>query len=288
MVNKNDLADIEKVLENRTIRKVVMVAPSFLTDFKYPSIVNQLKKLGFDEVVEVTFGAKIVNREYHRLLKKSNELVISSTCPGVVEAIKNNPELKFFEKNLANIDSPMVAMGKVCKKIYPNYKIFFISPCHMKKVEANKSPFIDYVIDYMQLKVFFSDKGIEEDNTPTNFDKLYNDYTKIYPLSGGLSNTAKIHKILCKTEYEILDGWKEIYKLLIDIRDNPKKYKKLKFLDITFCEGSCIGGPSTNKHISIKKKRAIITKYMKDSLYEKIPEGKRGVFSKVSKLKFSS
>lgn len=287
MKNKNNLVKIEKILKNKKMRKVIMVAPSFLTDFKYPSIVNQLKKLGFNEIVEVTFGAKIVNREYHNLLKKKEGLCISSTCPGIIIGINNNPELELFRKNISKIDSPIVAMGKVCRKLYPKSKIFFLSPCHMKKTEVNNSHYVDYVIDFQQLKKMFEENKILENDNLKKFDKLYNDYTKIYPLSGGLSKTAKIHKILKKNEYIICDGWKKVNEILLDIKKNPKKYKNLKFLDITFCDGGCIGGPCTNQNLSIKEKHKLVSKYMKDSLREKIPEGKKGVFSKVEGMVFS-
>ncbi len=287
MKSKNNISEIEEVLANSKIKKVAMVAPSFLTDFSYPSIVHQLKELGFDEVVEVTFGAKIVNREYHRILKENQgKLCISSTCPGVAESIKNNPELVCFKENIAPIDSPMVAMGKVCRKLYPKYKIFFISPCHMKKTEANNSPQIDYTLDYQQLKVFLEHKNIPQDNSCTTFDKLYNDYTKVYPLSGGLTKTAKIKNILERKEYLICDGWPKFQKLLLKIKNNPEKYKNLKFLDVTFCPGGCIGGPCTNQTLSTRKKYKLVKKYMKNSLREKIPERKKGLFSRISELRF--
>jgi iron only hydrogenase large subunit-like protein len=279
MVNKNDIKLIEKVLEDKRIKKVAMVAPSFLTDFTYPSIVNQLKSLGFDEVVEVTFGAKLVNKEYHNQLKNRNGVLISSTCPGISSLIKNSSELDCFEESLAKIDSPMTAMGKVCRKLYPKYKIFFISPCHMKKTEANKSKYVDFVIDYAQLKVFFQYKNIKENNKKTTFDKLYNDYTKIYPLSGGLTKTARIKNLLAKNQFIIRDGFEDVRKILLEMKKNPRKYKDIKFLDVTFCKGGCIGGPCTNKELSIRKKHKLVKQYMKDSLKEKIPKGKKGLFS---------
>ncbi len=287
MVNKNNISEIEEILADKKIKKVAMIAPSFLTDFKYPSIVNQLKDLGFDEVVEVTFGAKIVNREYHRILKENpRKLCISSTCPGIVESIKNNPELGCFKENIAPIDSPMTAMGKVCRKLCPKHRIFFISPCHMKKTEANNSPHIDYVLDYQQLKVFFEHKNIKEDDSCVTFDKLYNDYTKIYPLSGGLTKTAKIKNILKRKDYKICDGWINVQKLLLKIKKNPKKYKNLKFLDVTFCNGGCIGGPCTNKNLSTRRKHKLVKDYMKNALREKIPERKKGLFSRIEGIIF--
>lgn len=288
MESKNNISKIEEVLANKKIKKVAMVAPSFLTDFTYPSIINQLKKLGFNEVVEVTFGAKIVNREYHKILNEDpNKIHISSTCPGVVESINNDPELTYFKDKIVQIDSPMIAMGKVCRKIYPGYKIFFISPCHMKKVEANNSIYVDYILDYQQLKVFFEHKNIIEDNSCITFDKLYNDYTKIYPLSGGLTKTARLNKLLKKREYIICDGWQKVKSLLIKIKNNPKRYRTLRFLDVTFCEGGCIGGPCTNRDLALRKKHKFVSDYMARSLREKIPENNKGIFSKIKGLYFN-
>ena len=74
---------------------VIMLAPSFVVDFSYPEIILGLRKLGFDKVVEVTYGAKMINREYHKILENSKELIISTTCPGIVETIKTSfPEYK--------------------------------------------------------------------------------------------------------------------------------------------------------------------------------------------------
>lgn len=182
MKSKNNIESIKKILLGKS-KCLIMIAPSFITDFSYPSIIGQMKKIGFDKVVELTFGAKMINREYKEKLKEAKELVISSTCPGIVELIKK--QYPQFEKNLIPVDSPMVAMAKICKREYPKYKIFFLSPCDFKKNEALKHPEIDYVIDFQQMKKLFEEKGVREFKRKRLFDKFYNDYTKIYPLSGG-------------------------------------------------------------------------------------------------------
>jgi len=120
---------------------IALLAPSFVVDFSYPKIISQLKCLGFDKIVELTFGAKIVNKEYYSIIKnlmknKKEWLLISSVCPGVVETIKSNfPE---YEKNLLPLDSPMIATSKICKKFYPEHKQVFISPCNFKKQKQKK------------------------------------------------------------------------------------------------------------------------------------------------------
>lgn len=261
---------------------LIMVAPSFVTDFSYPDIIYRLKKLGFDKVVELTFGAKMVSREYHKKLNNSKSLLISSTCPGVVSTIENRyPNLK---KNLAKIDSPMIAMAKICRKHFPKHKIVFLSPCNFKKIEAEKTDFVDYVIDYEELKELLKKYKVKKKpfyKRKMRFDKFYNDYTKVYPLGGALAKTAHVKNIISEREFESIDGIQHVIKFL----SNPKK--DVKFLDCLFCDGGCIGGPHTNKDLSIKNKTKKIMSYLKKSRREFIPEDRKGLVSKAKGLKFS-
>ena len=279
-MDKNDIAKIETELKKGT-KMIALVAPSFIAEFQYPKIIVQLRKLGFDKITELTFGAKLVNREYHKLLEKSKKLVITTPCPGVVELIKKRyPK---YKKNLALIDSPMVAMAKICKKYYPKHKTVFISPCDYKKIESSHTRYVDYVIDYEQLHDLIKKNKLGRVKMPKKkplFDKFYNDYTKIYPLSGGLAKTAKVSEILKKDEIKIIDGVKKIMKFL----DNPDP--KVKFLDVLFCNGGCIGGPRTSKKLTIPQKRKKVVKYMKDSQKHNIPEDRKGLYAKAKGLKF--
>jgi len=278
---KNNIQQIEKILKDKNQKKIALVAPSFVIDFKYPNLIWQLKKLGFNKVTELTFGAKMVNREYHKLLKKSNKLVISSPCPGIVTTVSNKfPKLK---NNIAKIDSPVEAMAKICKKHLPDHKTIFLSPCDFKKIEAEKSKYIDGVIDYDQLKELFKKQKMKNPlfKKKIKFDKFYNDYTKIYPLSGGLAQTAHVKDILKRDEIKIIDGINDVVKFL----KNPDP--KVKFLDCLFCQGGCIGGPHTNKNLSIKHKHKLVIKYMKKSLKECIPEDRKGLLKKANGLNFS-
>jgi iron only hydrogenase large subunit-like protein len=258
---------------------LVMLAPSFVVDFSYPSIVSQLKELGFDKVVELTFGAKMVNREYHKLLENSNNLVISSVCPGIVDFIKN--KFPKYKKNLILVDSPMVAMAKICRKTYPEHKIVFISPCNFKKEEAKNSGVVDYVIDYKELKNLFLKYKINTKNKEVCFDKFYNDYTKIYPLAGGLSKTAHLKGIVKKNEVKVIDGINGVVKFL------EKPDKSIKFLDINFCVGGCIGGPCINSRESIKARKKKVLNYFEFSHEEDIPNPRLGLVEKAKGIDFN-
>lgn len=279
MNKKNNVKKIVSEL-NKGTKLIALVAPSFVSEFQYPKLITQLRKLGFDKATELTFGAKLVNKEYHTLVENSKKLVITSPCPGVVEFIKKRyPK---YKKNLALIDSPMVAMGKVSKKYYPKHKTVFLSPCDYKKIESLKTKYIDYVIDYEQLRDLIKDKKLTNVKVLNGemFDKFYNDYTKIYPLSGGLAKTAKVKEILKKDEIKVIDGVKKIMKFL----DNPGP--KVKFLDVLFCNGGCIGGPRTTKKLTISQKRKKVMDYMKKSSKKNVPEDRKGLYEKAKGLKF--
>ena len=278
--NKNNIPRIEQLLKKE--KCAALVAPSFVTNFSYPSIISQLKKLGFNKVVELTFGAKMVNRDYHKLLKKSKGLIISSPCPGIVSTVNNKfPNLK---NKVAKIDSPVVAMAKICKKHFPQHKTVFLSPCDLKKPETESCKYIDGVIDYNQLQKLFKKYKIKKHllEKRVQFDNFYNDYTKIYPLSGGLAKTAQIKKIIDDKQIKIIDGISDVIKFL----ENPDP--KIKFLDCLFCAGGCIGGPHTNQKLTIKQKHNKVTQYLKKAKREDIPEDRKGLIDKAKGLKFSS
>jgi len=285
MKHKNNIPQIEKILKNKKQKLVALVAPSFVTNFKYPDIIHQLKKLGFDKVVELTFGAKMINREYHEILKTSKTFKISSVCPGIVQTIKNSPEFRKYEENLIKVDSPMTAMAKICRKTFPKHKTCFLSPCHFKKIEAENSKFVDYVIDYNQLEELFRKNNLNDlkfNGKIASFDRFYNDYTKIYPLGGGLSKTAHLKDVIKRRETKIKDGWARVEKIL----KKEKKLRKLKFLDVNFCRGGCIGGPCTNQNISIRKKRKLVLRYLSQARCEDIPEVKKGLVEKARGISF--
>jgi iron only hydrogenase large subunit-like protein len=258
---------------------LAMLAPSFVVDFPYPKIISQLKNIGFGKIVELTFGAKMINREYHKQLKNSKKLIISSVCPGIVETIK--AKYPQYRKNLILVDSPMSATAKICKKTYPSYKIIFISPCNFKKVEALNSPDIDYVICYNELSEIIKKNKfgrIKKDS----FDKFYNDYTKIYPLSGGLYKTSHLKNILKQNEAKVIDGISEVEKFL------KKPDKKIRFLDVTFCKGGCIGGPSINSKASLTEKKKKVLQYAHFAEKECIPKQEIGLVKRAKNISFKS
>jgi len=262
----------EKINLIKNNEAVAMLAPSFPIDFKYPNIIGMLRKLGFKKVTELTFGARMVNWEYVNYIKTrpKQKLFIASPCPTVVAMIQNQyPE---FIKFLIPVVSPMASMARIHKKYKPKCKIVFISPCWAKEnVEAPKyKEFIDAVITFKELKQVFDAEMIKEEDFTKNyyFDSFIREYTKIYPVSGGLATTSHIKALFKPEEILVTDGVQNIKKALEEIKSGQKKYR---FLDILNCDGGCIGGPAiNNQYFPIKEREKIILEYTRSSSLSKM------------------
>jgi len=224
---------------------ICMLAPSFPIDFEYPQIIGALKKLGFDKVCELTFGARMVNYSYVEYVKSrpDQKYYITSPCPTCVSLIKARyPELVQY---LVPHVSPMVAMAKILKKYYPDHNIVFASPCLAKQaIEAPlHKDIINSVITFKELSQLLEEKKIEESGKDYQFDSFYEEDTKIYPISGGLAQTAMLKNFFKDSEICITDEPKNLFNHFDEIKSGTTKYR---FFDILNCPGGCIGGPALN------------------------------------------
>ena len=280
---------IEKIEYNEDQKKVLsllkgkqktmlMVAPSFVVDFNYSSFVPTMKGLGFDTVMELTFGAKVVNEQYHKYIgnnKKKQRKFIASVCPMIVNVVKGQaPEMVPY---LLPFDSPMVAMAKILHKAEPNQKIVFLAPCMAKKMEAKKTNLIDGVVTFKEMKEIVSKEKPKKVWTGKDahlFDRFYNDFTKIYPLAGGLAATLHSKDILKKEEVFSKDNCKNV-QFVFD------KNSDKVFYDLLFCPGGCIGGSGVASKEPISLRRKKVLSYRKFAKGEKI--GKRMGLNKYTK-----
>jgi iron only hydrogenase large subunit-like protein len=105
-----------------------IVAPSFPAEFigiDHKVLVGMIRAVGFEMVLEVSFGADLVADRYKQLVMQNTGYYISSDCPSIVNYIKHyHPNLV---DNLAPVVSPMVAMSRVVRSEYGNdTRIVFI------------------------------------------------------------------------------------------------------------------------------------------------------------------
>jgi len=243
---------------------IAVLSPSFpaaLLKCKAEQLVAALKKLGFSEVMEDSFGAELVGREYARLISNNKgKPLLSSNCPAVVTYIeKYYPQLV---GRLAPIASPMIAMGRVIKEQYnPPAKVVFIGPCVAKKVESRDeivAGVIDGVLTFAELKEMFAAKGITpETEGEEPFSGPKPDLGRLFPLSKGLFMIAGLPDDIVKNDTINAHGHDYVTKIL---REFAEGEITARFINLHFCHG-CIDGPVIDNELSGFRRKELVASY---------------------------
>ncbi|WP_456459830.1 NADH-dependent [FeFe] hydrogenase, group A6 [Desulfurobacterium sp.] len=214
--------DTEKVLEAiYDPDKVVFVsfAPSVRVAIGEPfgmepgevvvgKLVSALRKLGFDRVYDVNFGADLT------IVEEANELIermknggvlpmATSCCPGWVSFVERfYPE---FIPNLSSCKSPQAMLGALVKNYMkevegiPEENVVHVTimPCTAKKYEASRpelSGDTDYVLTTRELARLLKRFDIDLSKLPEDeADKPFGDYTgaaTIFGVTGGVMEAA--------------------------------------------------------------------------------------------------
>jgi len=274
-----ELKNIIKILQEE--KTICLLAPSFPADFSFPEIILELRSLGFTKVMELTYAAKLINYRYIEILKENPEnQYICGNCPTIVKMIKVKYP-KYVDK-IIDVASPMVVMARFVKREYgEDYKTIFIGPCFAKKLEAKEnSDCVDFALTYKELYDIYNYldenkllKEIPDTKENREFDKFYNDITKIYPLGGGVAESMLNKQVLQKDEIIVCDGPDTLEKVIDDLND----FKKFRFVDILFCKGGCLGGPGMISKDTVEDKKKRIIDYKDKSRYYE-PDEKYGKF----------
>lgn len=251
---KTFVSDLERVQYYiRSGEKVVVsIAPSYLgiMDYETPGqVVDALLKLGFTAVRETAEGAAYVTDAYARLITENKmENIITTCCPSVNDLIeKYYPSLVPF---MAPVVSPMVAHGRLIKKLYgENTKVVFLGPCVAKKEEAEEDErtegAIDAVIHFGELKEWMAAEHIvlsECDNKPmANPDPKIN---RLYPVSRGVIQSVMVAKAPNTYRHLFVDGIENCRELLDAMEAGEIQNC---FIEMNMCEGGCIKGPAATK-----------------------------------------
>lgn len=235
--------------------------PATFPEIHPEQLVTSLKKLGFSEVTEDSFGAELVCQEYTRLTNESNgKPMLSSTCPVVAFYIE-----KYYPQligNIAPIVSPMIAMGRVIKDKYnPKVSTVFIGPCIAKKAEAREedvSGAIDAVLTFAELKEMLKSRGITPSTEKRGqWSGPKPNLGRLYAISGGLLKAAGLSDDIMANEIINACGKQYTPRVLREFAEGNITARLISFL---YCEG-CIDGPAIDNDLSVFKRREMISRY---------------------------
>lgn len=244
-------------LLNKENMIIAAVAPSIIGQFGDDVTIDQLrsafKKIGFADMVEVAFFADMLTIkeaiEFDHLVNSVDDFMITSCCcPMWIGMLK-----KLFSDLLPYLSpsvSPMIAAGKVLKRLNPNCKVVFIGPCIAKKSEAKEEDLIgviDYVLTYQELKDIFDALEVHPSEMEEDLATEYASREgRLYGRTGGVSiaiseaienlfpEKAKVLKVIQG------NGVKDCREILTKLKN---KELDANFIEGMGCVGGCVGGP---------------------------------------------
>lgn len=241
--------DVLKRIKTKQRKVVAMVAPSILAQFKEPveKVYGAIKALGFDDVIEVAYGAEeTIRNEAHEFQEKMAEgapFMTTSCCSAYVQLIKKHiPELM---KYVSTTGSPMFYTARYTRKKHPDAYTVFIAPCASKRSEGRENPDVDFVwtfreldaiLEGMEINVADCEAFIPEERSGHDahgFAKTGGVFTAVKNLIGDPTLQGTIIAGLDKKNIALLRAYAKTGKC------------PTKMIEVMACANGCIGGPCT-------------------------------------------
>jgi len=278
LIASRDILPAMKAVRHSGKRAYALVAPAFHGQFSHdvsPGMLRSaFKKVGFTGMIEVALFADILTLkealEFDRHVNSENDYQLTSCCcPMWIAMIK-----KIYNELMPHVPgavSPMIACGRVIKKLYPDAITVFIGPCLAKKSEAREpdvSDAIDFVLTFQEVQDIFNAANI----TLSEMDDTDKDHSsragRIYAAAGGVSEAVQKtlerlnpdRKIKIKTVQA--DGVPACREMIEKLKSGELEGN---FFEGMGCVGGCVGGPKSI--IDPGEGRVHIMEYGDDATY---------------------
>ncbi len=243
--------------------KIALPAPTLygqfdnLDDVDY--VLDGLKRIGFDEVFEVSKAAELASA-YTRLYLNQPHLqkpVISAACPAVLRLIAlRYPSLN---DNVMRMLPPMEIAAKLAREralaAHPELQpadigVCFISPCPAKASYV-KNGFGDYE-SQVDVVVSMSDIYFKLVNAMDNIAEA-DSLSESGMIGIGWATSGGEASALFNDSYLAADGIENVNRVLDQIENG--NIPPLEFVELNACTGGCVGGVMTIQNPFIAKAR---------------------------------
>lgn len=253
--------DVEALLRDLRSKKVsLIVAPAIKTamDGRWRHVLQWLKKMGANEVYDVSFGADICTYLHLEYVKQNpSAKIISQPCAAIVNYIeKHKPELI---SKLSPVHSPMLCSAIYVKKYLHNTdKLVGISPCIAKADEFANTGVIAYNITFRKLDEYIKSHKIQLSSGYSDFE--FSDVRGFdggfYPIPGGLKDCLKVH--VPDLSVTTSEGVQKVYSDFDEYLDTRQSDLPTVY-DVLSCEFGCNSGAGACEDFSIFKAHKIMT-----------------------------
>jgi len=248
-----------------------LVDPSISGEFPditdYRKFVEMIRHLGFEIVMDVSFGVDLVAKKYQELFAEARgKYYIMANCPAIVEHVRKfHPELT---GNLAPVVSPMDATAKVAREVYGSeIHTVFIGPCISAKLHSGDflaNAEVDSVLTFSELRQLFEENNIHESQLEfSEFDPPFGRKGALYPISSGILEAGNIDQRALAGDVVTVEGKNASIRSIASF----EQYIDLvqKHFNVFYNEG-CVMGPGMTPAGDKQKRNALVLAYARKRL----------------------
>ena len=263
-----DACRLEKLAANKDVLPVLravrgsgrevyaLVAPAFLGQFGEGVTTGKLraafKAMGFQGMIEVAVFADLLTLkealEFDANIKEEQDFQLTSCCCPVWIAMIRNVYGELMP-HVPGAVSPMIAAGRVVKKLHPEAVTVFVGPCMAKKKEAREADIadaIDYVLTFQEVQDMFEAAEIHPQLLGEDEKEHSSRAGRIYARTGGVSEAVKetVQQLHPNRPIEVraeqADGVPACRAMIEKLKQGERT---ANFYEGMGCKGGCVGGP---------------------------------------------
>ena len=250
------VGDATRALEFALSHKAVLILAVESAAWFYPAtpeqVVNACYAAGFGVVHRGVLGDELVAKQYLDLWAEedwgSSGTVIRSTCPVIVETIKNQyPELIPY---LAPVATPIEAEARYLKALYgADTPIVYTGVC---LTEGGAD--VDAAITLAELQGIFKKRGVRVEDQPLFFSRIPEERRRYWSTAGGLPLELLKEERQSSRRFRKLRGLGALEGIA---RAVAVDRIDLGFVDILPCEG-CLDHPLLGPKDELFRRRVIV------------------------------
>ncbi len=274
-----DVVPVLTAVREKKREVYALIAPAFLGQFGEDVTVGKLraafKAMGFKGMVEVAVFADILTLkealEFDINIKEEKDFQLTSCCCPVWIAMIR----KIYHELLPHVPgavSPMVAAGRVVKKLHPDAMTVFIGPCMAKKAEAREKDIadaVDYVLTFQEVQDMFETADIHPQELGEDEKEHSSRAGRIYARTGGVSEAVKetVKQLNPDRRIEVraeqADGVPACREMIERLQ---KGEVNANFFEGMGCNGGCVGGPK--RIIAVEEGKENVNAYSERAEYK--------------------
>ena len=248
-----------------------LVAPAFFGQFGEDVTPGKLRSaflaLGFSGMVEVALFADILTMkealEFDRHINSREDFQLTSCCCPVWIAMIRRVYRELIP-HVPGAVSPMIAAGRVVKRLHPDAVTVFVGPCMAKKSEAREADIadaVDYVLTFEEMADIFAAADIRPQELPEKKKEHASRAGRIYAHTGGVSEAVAETVRQLRMEdsgqvkaEQVTSGQEKARQVTSRQADGVPACRELleriqrgeleaNFFEGMGCVGGCVGGP---------------------------------------------